>query len=113
MKFQLQFCIFGIHEETRKIFQYDRLFSSEILYKQFCILCWPYLFPLFYFEETANLISKTIFLGGLMGGIYTFHDFKKRHIWPIYDNLKHPKYLWLPVFFILLQILSLIINIIF
>lgn len=68
------------------------------------------IFPLFYFDDTVNLISKTLFMGGLLGGIYTFYDFKKRHIWPIYDNLKRSKYLWLLVFFISLQVLSFIIN---
>lgn len=71
------------------------------------------IFPLFYFEETTNLVAKTLFLGGLFGGIYTLYDFRKRHIWPLYDNLNYPKYLLLFMFFLSLQILSLIINIAF
>lgn len=71
------------------------------------------IFPLFYAEDQVNLITKTIFLGGLAGCIYTFYDFKKKHIWPLYDNLNYSKYLLLLTFFISLQVLSVIINIIF
>lgn len=69
--------------------------------------------PLSFFEDTTHLIAKTTFLGSLFGGIYTVYDFKERHLWPLYDNLIYPKYLLLITFFISLQILSIIINVIF
>lgn len=71
------------------------------------------IFPWFYAQDPVNLITKTIFWGGLFGGIYTNYDFRKKHLWPLYDNLNYSKYLLLLIFFILLQVLSLIINIVF
>lgn len=69
--------------------------------------------PLFYFEDTSNLFAQTIFFGGLFGGIYTFYDFRQRQLWPLYDNLLIPKYVLLLAFFLLLQIISIVINILF
>ncbi len=71
------------------------------------------IFPLFLIDDTGYLVSRAIFWGGLFGGAYTFYDFRKRKIWPLYDNLTHSKYWLLAVLFISLATLAVLIQIFF
>jgi len=66
--------------------------------------------PLGFFDNTEHVIVRGFFFGGLFGGIYTFYDFKKRNIWPLYDNLRYPKFLLLFIFYIGFQSLYYIIK---
>ncbi|HKJ34236.1 MAG TPA: hypothetical protein VKA34_20585 [Balneolales bacterium] len=66
--------------------------------------------PLLFWGDTIYLIPKALFWGGLFGGIYTFFEFRKKHIWPLYDNLGYSKYLLFLILFITLQILSFVIS---
>jgi len=66
------------------------------------------IFPLGFFDNTEYVIARGFFFGGLFGGVYTFYDFKKRNIWPLYDNLRYPKIPLLVIFYIGFQTLYFI-----
>lgn len=68
------------------------------------------IFPLGFSDNTEYVIARGFFFGGLFGGIYTFYDFRKRNIWPLYDNLRYSKYLLLSGFFLCFQLIYFIIN---
>lgn len=67
------------------------------------------IFPLSFGYE-SGIVAKAIFWGGLFGGFYTFYDFRSRNIWPLFNNLNYPGYMFLTGFFILLQVLSFTIR---
>jgi len=50
------------------------------------------IFPLGFTGYSDEVILRGFVFGGIFGGLYTFYDFKKRRIWPLYDNLIIPKY---------------------
>lgn len=58
-----------------------------------------------------SVIHQALFWGGIFGAIYTFYYFKKRNVWPLFDNLKYPRYLLLSGFFLSLQILNISIGV--
>lgn len=68
------------------------------------------IFPVGFFDNTEHVVVRGFFFGGLFGGVYTFYDFKKRKIWPLYDNLRYPKILLLVIFYIGFQTLYFIIK---
>jgi len=68
------------------------------------------IFPLGFFENTEYIIVRGFFFGGIFGGVYTFYDFKKRNLWPLYDNLRYSKYLLLFTCFMSFQFLYYLIK---
>lgn len=67
------------------------------------------IFPLGFFDNTEYVIVRGFFFGGLFGGMYTYYDFRSRNIWPLYDNLRHSKYLLLIGLFLCFQLIYFII----
>lgn len=65
--------------------------------------------PLLFYGQPSYVIPRGVFIGGIFGGIYTFYDFKRRNIWPLFDNFRYPKGLLLSVLFLLFQAFSLIL----
>jgi hypothetical protein len=61
------------------------------------------IFPFAAFGDLANLFPRAVFLGGLGGAIYTWYDFRKKHLWPLFDNLQHSKFTILGLMFSSLQ----------
>lgn len=84
---------------VRKYFIYSTVFSIGLI-----------IFPLGFFENAGYVIVRGFFLGGLFGGIYTYYDFRKRKMWPLYDNLRYSKYLILSICFIVFQSLYYLIK---
>jgi hypothetical protein len=68
------------------------------------------IFPLGFFDNTEYVIARGFIFGGLFGGVYTVYDFKKRKIWPLYDNLRLPKILLMVFFYIVFQTLYFILK---
>ncbi len=68
------------------------------------------IFPLGFSDNTGYVLVRGFFFGGLLGAGYTFYDFRKRNLWPLYDNLRVPKYLLLCLFFAGFQSLYLVIK---
>jgi|GEM_PF-911879 len=68
------------------------------------------IFPLGFFDNAEYVIARGFFFGGVFGGVYTFFDFKKRNIWPLFDNLRYSKYLALALCFVGFQSLYYIIK---
>lgn len=46
------------------------------------------------------ILTTTLFWSSLFGMFFTIHYFRKRSLWPIYNNLKYPKYIMLLFFFL-------------
>ena len=84
---------------VQKFFIYSVLFFAALV-----------IFPLGFFDNTGYVIARGFFFGGIFGGVYLFYDFKKRNIWPLYDNLRYPKYLILFICFIGFQSLWYLIK---
>lgn len=68
------------------------------------------IFPLSFNDNTGYIIARGLFFGGLFGGAYTFYDFRKRNIWPLYDNLNYSKFLLLLLCFFGFQLLNYLIK---
>ena len=63
------------------------------------------IFPYARFGDFHDLFPKAVFLGGLAGAIFTWYDFRKKHLWPLFDNLQHSKFLILGSMFFSLQLI--------
>lgn len=61
--------------------------------------------------DFSSFIHQALFWGGTFAMIYTFYSFKKKKLWPLFDNLRYPKYILLLGFFLLIQILNISIGI--
>lgn len=68
------------------------------------------IFPIRVGMDIGSAVSLAFFWGGIFGGLYTFYDFNNQNIWPLYDNLRHPKYLLIFEFFLLLQMINIILS---
>lgn len=77
--------------------------NSVIFFLGFIIF--PYLYG-----DLSYLFPRAVFLGGLAGAIYTWYDFRKKSVWPLFDNLRYPKFLLLGLMFFSLQLISLILK---
>lgn len=67
-------------------------------------------FPVLSGIDPSYVLPRVMFWGGIFGGIYTFYNFKRRNIWPLYDNLRYPKYLLFVGMFLALQVINYGIN---
>jgi len=65
----------------------------------------PYTFT----GDLAYALPRSFFWGGLFAAGYTWYQFREKNLWPLYDNLRIPKYILLGVFYLSLQIVNLII----
>ena len=53
-----------------------------------------------------KIIPRTLFISGLGAGAIVYWYFKQRNLWPLYDNLRIPKYLILGACILSTQILN-------
>ena len=56
-------------------------------------------------------VPRALFWGGLVAAVVTHRTFKRRNLWPLYDNLRLPKYLLLGLLIILNVAVSLSLNV--
>jgi hypothetical protein len=68
------------------------------------------IFPYAGFGDITDLFPKVVFLGGLAGAFYTWYDFRKKYLWPLFYNLRHSKFLTLALMFFSLQLIPPIIK---
>lgn len=68
------------------------------------------IFPYLSFGDLPYLFPRAVFLGSLAGSVYTWYDFRERNIWPLFDNLRHSKFLLLGLMFLSLQLIPLIVK---
>ncbi|WP_147303631.1 hypothetical protein [Rhodohalobacter sp. SW132] len=66
--------------------------------------------PYFSFGDFAYLFPRAVFLSGVAAVLYTWHDFRKRSLWALFDNLRYPKFLLLTGMFLSLQLIPIIVN---
>lgn len=68
------------------------------------------IFPILLGMNTGSVVTQAFVWGGIFGGLYTLYNFNHKNIWPLYDNLRYPKYLLIFALFMLLQIINIIIS---
>lgn len=68
------------------------------------------IFPYLSYGDLPYLLPRAVFLGGLASSVYTWYDFRKRNLWPLFDNLRHSKFLLLGLMFLSLQLIPLIVK---
>ncbi|NBC26199.1 MAG: hypothetical protein GVY08_05025 [Bacteroidetes bacterium] len=80
--------------------------NSVVFFVGFFILPW------FSFGDFYYLFPRAVFLGGLASAIYTWYDFRQRNLWPLFDNLRYPKFLLIGLMFFSLQIVPIVLKLI-
>lgn len=88
----------GLYFE-RKYFVHSIVFSAGLV-----------VFPISFTEHTGPETERGLLFGGLFGGICTLYDFKKRHLWSFYDNLRYPTYPMLVIYYLAFLLLYFLIR---
>lgn len=88
-----------IYYLARKYFTHSFIFLIALI-----------IFPISFFDDHIYFVSRGFFWGGLFGGFYTYYDFKKKKIWPVFDNLQYSKTLLIAGLFLCFQMIFLLLK---
>ena len=58
-----------------------------------------------------DAVPRALFWSGLIAAVVTYRTFKRRNLWPLYDNLRLPKYVLLGLFVAFNTAVSLCLNV--
>lgn len=69
------------------------------------------LFPVLARGTLADFLASALFWGSVFAAGYTYRDFQKRNLWPLYDNLRLPRFALLAGLFLAIQLFTMALAI--
>ena len=70
-------------------------------------------FPLIAGTSVHEVVAQAFFWSGLAAAPLTYWEFRRRNLWPLYDNLRLPRFVLLAVLVAAVELLILAASLVF